>query len=136
MTNFTIPGEVGVEDLLRALDEWAVQNDEKGRALWAVLTAMRGPDQKMTPDAKLMKQYTTGIVRRLALPRLARRVWADVWKGSLANYDDIIQTATQNVKDYKPDPDEDSEEAVGLRHFLAHVTNALIALRNAHRGEV
>jgi hypothetical protein len=69
------------QEVLAALDDWG---DEKNntvggrraerRALWNVLSALRGPDA--TTDYRL-KQDTTTVIRRFALPRLASQV-ADV----------------------------------------------------------
>lgn len=59
-------------DLLRTIDSFLAEGDGAARALWDVLSALRGPDQE---GAELLKSQTTAVIRTAALP--ASRVQAE-----------------------------------------------------------
>jgi hypothetical protein len=61
--------KASLKEVLAGLDEWASQDFEKGKGLWDVLTALRGPDN---PKDYFLKVDTTGVIRREAMPKLTR----------------------------------------------------------------
>lgn len=103
-----------VEHILEAIDVWA-QDAPFGQVqkLWYVLTALRGPDSGNTQ----IKQLTTAIIRNKAVPRLTRRIGADIKKGE-ANLDNI-KTVAELTKE--------------STHFLRHAEDAIEALGIAEK---
>lgn len=92
----------GVEDVLLGFDRDA-------QDLWAILTALRGPDEDPT---RLVKEAQTVPVRRAAFPRLAQTGRAN---GRLADFGDGLYRALPRV--HYPDS-----------HFDGHINDAVIAL--------
>ncbi len=64
-------------DILKAIETWAgqVRDQAEPRHLWAVLSALRGPDVR---DSDPAKQETTIYIRAVALPTLAALAHADL----------------------------------------------------------
>lgn len=68
MEPITISEESTVNDILRAIDTWAInRGGEEAKDLWAILSAMRGPDDS---DDNI-KFTSTCRIRGFALPHLA-----------------------------------------------------------------
>lgn len=77
MPKFTIPPEATVSDILAALDQWAVDNQESTvmMHLWDVFAGLRGPDRH---EDNQYKGNTTANLRGIALPKFAELAGMEV----------------------------------------------------------
>ena len=94
-----------LRQMLRLIDDYLVQDPIEGLALYAVLTALRGPD---THD-HLTKVATTAVIRANALPKAAK--WCVVGD---ANVDSKVHSVRRSKLKYS--------------HFVAHAKWAFEAL--------
>lgn len=95
-----------VRKALAVVEDVLLGHDQDARDLWAILTALRGPDDG---DYE-MKSRTTVPVRRAAFPRLARN----------------IQRA-YHIADF--DSSEPLPVVAFSSHFNGHIADAVIALK-------
>jgi len=80
---------VTARQMLDKLDDFFVTADDiEARALWDVLTALRGPDWVREGDTHTSKLGSTNIIRRRAFPQLARHVDRRA-KGVPASFDTL-----------------------------------------------
>lgn len=101
-----------MREVLDIIDEALARNDHEAEQLWAVLTALRGPDSNNS-DLKLR---TTAVIRSRAFPRTAKIARESTW--------DVPGGATY-AESYMPLPTEVPRNG---QHFDWHVHCAAIAL--------
>lgn len=120
-------------EILDAIDEVLAEaapfSSREAEALWAILTALRGPDSYNAAATAFKTAYTAQI-RSAAFPKTAangRRI-AGAWFAGAGEY-----AAPSNMT--LPDTvDPTAETAVGL-HCASHVDIALLQLRRLGRGK-
>lgn len=98
-----------VEDVLAGLDSDAGD-------LWAILTALRGPDEERTTN----KYFATVPVRRAAFPRLAQNSFRST--GMLANFGSEYSPPIASISFDYP-----------YTHFKGHIISAVAALSRTVR---
>ena len=112
------------KEVLDALDEFFVTADEgEARDLWAILSALRGPDGVNGNGDHTLKVNTTGIIRAVAFPRLA-----NLWKQGVIV---IGATFTSHRR-----LDSISTYFSFYNHFLSHIRDAKRVLQQMHREPV
>jgi hypothetical protein len=97
-----------LREVLDNIDQVLAKNDSNAKALWDVLTALRGPDS-LSYD---LKSGTTAKIRKLAFPQASDRFSRAVFEyGTVkeVTYDDLAY-------------------AVAGRHFFTHIDAAAQAL--------
>jgi hypothetical protein len=127
-------GDRTVLQVLRAIDAWAGERRENGSddgdRLWAVLSAMRGPDS----DDQILKSRTTAVLRDAALHTLAQAGGAIVTSlGPPAMLERLKLLKNFNTLEVPADIESisdriqyrrDEEDRRGGQHFMAHVAVA------------
>lgn len=113
----------------RALDRlFDALNDmdpDDGKDLWAILTALRGPDFKGRDTREAVKaDYTSPIRRAAGLGAF----FADAAGISLQE-GEVSQATLADLEDRATRKRDDLEPGSGHRHFYYHMTQALAALR-------
>lgn len=97
-----------VQEILKRIDLFLSEGNDDSRALWQVLTALRGPD-----EPRVGKNGTTCVIRTRALPITHNRIMkGGDWHPIGATFADPAQTNV--VLD---------AGTVGS-HFLSHIKNA------------
>lgn len=79
---------VTLRSILDQIDEVLVKGDEVAQGLWAVMTALRGPDDETATSN--LKSDLTIPVRRAAFPKTAALTWTNLgasfgWDGCIWN---------------------------------------------------
>jgi hypothetical protein len=101
-----------VRAMLDQIDAMLVEMTDESRELWAILTALRGPDAGDYGE----KAKFTIPVRRAAFPRTAAAVRASM---TLADFE-VYGVAPEKAMSYSPSED--------YQHFQGHVYEAQQAL--------
>lgn len=114
-----------VAKVLTDIDDLLAQGDVEARQLWALLSALRGPDE----ENKYSKTDTTARIRAAMFPL--------TWSRSVAEDDRwTYPHGAQYERPYDPFVLDDTLE-VAVRengdHFLSHVKQACDILRSAKR---
>jgi hypothetical protein len=108
---------------LDALDRVLARQDGASRQVWAVLTALRGPDHTLNRTSEAdIKARATVPIRRAAFPRTAAQ--ASIAAGVEGLY---ANGALFNVSPYSTWPGWDMWAEAG-HHFAGHVNEAFAAL--------
>jgi len=109
------------KEMLDVLDEFFVTaGEEQARNLWAVLSALRGPDD----DSYVLKNCTTEVVRAVAFPRLAA-----LWKRELCAVGPTFNLSSRLASippNYSP----------RYNHFFNHIADAKRVLQRMNREPV
>lgn len=106
-------GNTTAREVLDMIDgAFCVMSGVEIRKLWAVLTALRGPDEKGTEAAEI-KWNTTAIIRTKAFPRAA---------------DSDVIPADYRSNGAMEYPNASDPVGAKSRHFLGHAWEAAIVL--------
>ena len=98
-------------EILDELDNWFMEADlNQATQLWAILTALRGPDQ---PGLESLKTTTTAVIRAKALPKTFK--YSHLTTAANSNYGLTIQEAINSI----------ITPTVPQTHFTAHALWAL-----------
>lgn len=100
-------------DVLEIIDVFLNKNNDESKTLWAVLTALRGPDNN---EQGLLKDTTTAVIRTKAFPKTAIRYL----NGESTTFGAIF---APKKRKFHP-----SLKINSFDHFLAHAKAAAKAL--------
>lgn len=113
-----------VQEVLDKIDDVLSKGTPASQALWDVLVALRGPDDKNTE----LKRTTTCIIRTAAFPKTRRRLCESFDDRIYRNGAEFAHSATKvdlaSVRDRS-----------SWGHFNAHVSAAASVLLNIVYGE-
>ena len=105
---------------LQLIDEVLAAGGVDGKNLWGILTALRGPDNGNNE----MKERTTCVIRRLALPRTTSAAQGTTpWPNGYRNG---AYFGSPRVVETVPKLDWFSDD----EHFQTHICHATHALRD------
>lgn len=107
-----------VVDVLDRIELLLVEETDASRALWAILTALRGPDDNDDDDGDLLKIRTTSPLRSRAFPRLwnaLKQSSDDRMNGAIFGPPFAFSLKTSDLDRVSP-------------HFVEHARNAALWL--------
>jgi len=122
-----IPAETTALEVLRAIDTWAGITDVyDARRLWAILTALRGPDTADDAVKAATTQHIRGIVPTLAGKAGAFRSRFD----TPAEFAAALDVAQQEAATLRETPSSKVPHMFPWWHFAQHIDAAVNSLRN------